>query len=75
MEQLSNAMALKTLSLGDVMHDLDPEAIATWLEQDHSHTVRYPDVAGLVVEWLMRGDLAVHPSWIKEVWARCEHIN
>lgn len=75
MEQLSNALGLEILKLGEVMHDLDAATIATWLAADHSHTVWFPDVAEAVVDWLMRGDLTVEQSWIEGVWERCRRIN
>ena len=70
MEQLSNALALKELGIGDVMHDLDAAIVATWLAADPVRRVRYPDVAGAVARWILRGDLTVDPSWVDSVWRR-----
>jgi uncharacterized protein (TIGR00661 family) len=70
MEQLSNALALKELGIGDVMHDLDAAIVATWLAADPVRRVRYPDVAGAVAKWILRGDLTVDPSWVDSVWRR-----
>lgn len=75
MEQLSNALGLELLQLGEVMHDLDAATIATWLAADHSHKLCFPDVAGAIVEWLMRGDLRIEQAWIESVWERCQRIN
>ena len=72
MEQLSNALALEKLGLGEVMHDLDAQTIATWLAAAPVHRIRYPDVAGAVADWLMRGDLAVDPAWIDSIWRRTQ---
>ncbi len=72
MEQLSNALALDQLQLGEVMHDLDPEIVARWLAAGHSPTIHYPDVAGAVTQWLMRGALEIEQTWIESVWNRCE---
>jgi uncharacterized protein (TIGR00661 family) len=35
MEQIANAAALKQLGYGRIMNDLDPKAIAHWLENPH----------------------------------------
>ena len=75
MEQLSNALALESLKLGDVMHDLDDVSVARWLESDHHHTIQFPDVAKTVVEWLMKGNLTVDQSWIESVWQRCRKVD
>ena len=74
-EQLSNALALHQLSLAEVMHDLDPATIESWLAKETRHLIRFPDVAALVVEWLMEGNLTVDPTWIRNVWDRCEKIS
>ena len=75
MEQCSNALALDTLKLGEVMDELDAATVAQWLANAHSPALRFPDVAGAVTEWLMQGDLTIEPSWIKSVWDRCERLN
>jgi len=74
-EQLSNALALDKLGLADVMHDLDAAKIETWLAKEAAHLIRFPDVAGAVVDWLLQGELEVKPSWIEDIWDRCERIN
>lgn len=75
MEQLSNALGLKTLNLGAVMHDLDAATVAAWLAADHAHTLWFPDVAESVTEWLLRGDLTVEQTWIEALWARCRRVD
>ena len=75
MEQCSNALALDTLKLGEVMDELDAATVAQWLANSHSPALRFPDVASAVTEWLMQGDLAIEPSWIRSVWDRCERLN
>ena len=70
MEQLSNALALRELGIGEVMHDLDSRIVATWLAADPARRVRYPDVAGAVARWIMRGDLTVHRAWVDSLWRR-----
>ncbi len=71
MEQLSNALGLETLGLGRVMQELDAVKLATWLAEDHPRCLGFPDVAGAVADWLLRGDSMVEPAWIQSVWAQC----
>ncbi len=75
MEQCSNALALELLKLGEVMDELDAATVPQWLAKPHSSALRFPDVAGAVTEWLMRGVLTIAPSWIESVWDRCEQLN
>ena len=75
MEQMSNALALETLRLGEVMHDLNAEHLATWLGADHSHEIRFPDTARAVAEWLMKGDLTIHQDWVESLWRGTRNIN
>ncbi len=70
MEQVSNALALELLQLGQVMQSLDAASIATWLEQSRAIHVQYPDSAQAIVDWMQRGDLLVEQSWIDGVWAQ-----
>ena len=71
MEQLSNALGLKTLQLGAVMQELEPLTVATWLAQEPVTPMGFPDVEGAVADWLLRGDLTVDPAWIASLWERC----
>ena len=68
MEQLSNALALEVLQLGQVMQTLDPATIETWLEQSRAVHVKYPDVAQRITDWLLRGDLHVDQAWVNGIW-------
>jgi len=70
LEQLSNALALELLQLGQVMNDLDPAAVETWLETGRPVRLQFPDIAQEIVDWLLRGDFRVDPSWIDGIWAR-----
>lgn len=55
-EQLSNMLALQRIGLGYTMETLDHGVFSQWLETGRGVSVRYPDVAGAVAEWLGRGD-------------------
>jgi uncharacterized protein (TIGR00661 family) len=70
LEQLSNALALELLQLGQVMQSLDSATIETWLEQSRAIRVKYPDVAKAVVDWLLGSELQVDKSWIDDIWSQ-----
>ncbi|MGZ8250679.1 MJ1255/VC2487 family glycosyltransferase [Methylomagnum sp.] len=74
LEQLSNALALDVLQLGEVMQRLDGPTIEAWLEQSRAIQVRYPDVAQAVADWLSRGELRVEKSWIDGVWSQVQRL-
>jgi len=69
MEQVSNALALELLQLGQVMQSLDPASITTWLEQSRAIQVQYPDSAQAIVDWLLQGDLRLDQAWVDAIWA------
>jgi uncharacterized protein (TIGR00661 family) len=74
MEQLSNALALEKLELGQVMQHLDGAAIGGWLEQGRAIRIVYPDVAEAVAAWLKQGDLRVDKTWIDGIWNQVRRI-
>ena len=55
MEQLSNALAISKLGLGDVMDRLDAQRIGQWLHRPAGSALGYPDVAGILARWLVKG--------------------
>ncbi|MBQ0719630.1 MAG: glycosyltransferase [Gammaproteobacteria bacterium] len=55
-EQLSNVLALQRIGLGYTMDTLDHAAFSQWLDTGRGVSVRYPDVAGAVAQWLTQGD-------------------
>ena len=69
MEQVSNALALELLQLGQVMQTLDPASIEFWLEQSRPIHVQYPDSAKAIVDWLLQGELRVDQAWVDGIWA------
>jgi len=57
MEQLSNALALEQLGWGSALPTLDAGPLGAWLESERrSTTIRYPDVANTLVDWVLRGE-------------------
>ena len=71
-EQLSNALALCQLKLGEVMHELDSTVVAYWLATERACQIRYPDVADAIVTRLMQGGDTREQTWIQSVWERTQ---
>lgn len=68
MEQLSNALALETLGLGQRMDTLCAKAIGNWLQQSSAPECHYPDVAEAVVNWLMDDQRCSVDALSKQLW-------
>lgn len=68
MEQMSNAKSLKELNLGSVMKRLDPDAVDEFLARRRMPTVRYPDVAHLIADWIAAGKWNDIDSLSRRAW-------
>ena len=68
MEQISNAAALEQLGYGHTMFDFDAQTIERWLHDAKAVRVTYPDVAKLLVQWLIDGKPAMDDEFIERVW-------
>jgi uncharacterized protein (TIGR00661 family) len=77
MEQISNAAALKQLGYGRIMNELDPKAIAHWLENPHRVRVTYPNVAKILVRWMLDGMPPIEDDFIEKSWSTVDvlHLN
>lgn len=69
LEQTSNALAIEKLKLGMSMDVLDPEVVRKWLNSDPLPPVSYPDVAGIIADWMEKGAFSNVESLVKEVWS------
>ncbi|HHP7233145.1 MAG TPA: MJ1255/VC2487 family glycosyltransferase [Desulfobacterales bacterium] len=70
LEQVSNALAVEQLGLGMVMERLDRNAVALWLEQPAGSPMSYPDVAGLITDWIESGRWEDIEGLAKQAWDR-----
>lgn len=68
LEQLSNALAITQLGLGDVMDSLDPQRIELWLQRAADPPMNYPDVAGILARWLAQGGWDDLDRLARETW-------
>jgi len=69
MEQISNAVALKQLGYGDTMTNMESRVIEKWLEKNTAVRVSYPNVAKLIVEWMLQGMPSIDKDFTEKVWA------
>jgi uncharacterized protein (TIGR00661 family) len=70
MEQLANAAAIKQLQYGEVMMELDRDTVARWLDNNRAIRIDYPDVAQILVDWMLQGMPTMTPEFIEEVWSQ-----
>lgn len=68
MEQISNAVALKELGYGHVMHDLDGLLVGQWLHNAAAVQVSYPNTAKLLVQWIRDGMPEIDTEFIESIW-------
>lgn len=74
LEQASNALAIEKLSLGSVMRELDCEIVQCWLEVPSGKRQRYPNVAGLIAEWIHSGRREDPKDLSRRVWRSVEAL-
>ncbi|MDD2759947.1 MAG: glycosyltransferase family protein [Methylomonas sp.] len=72
MEQISNAAALEQLGYGQTMFDLDTAGIEDWLHNPHAVHVTYPNVAKILVQWLLDGMPEMDKTFIENVWDKVD---
>jgi uncharacterized protein (TIGR00661 family) len=72
-EQVSNAKALVDLKLGSAMQRLDPEAVDAFIARRTARTVRYPDVARLVADWIGAGDWSDPAALSRSAWEQTRY--
>lgn len=72
MEQISNAAALEQLGYGHTMYDMDVEVIENWLHNPHSVHITYPNIAQVLVQWLLSGMPPITKEFTEKVWDTVE---
>lgn len=69
-EQLSNALALRRLGWGQTVEELEADALGAWLASARpSGGMRYPDVAGALVDWLLAGEWRQQADLWEALWS------
>lgn len=69
LEQTANALALRTLGLGDSMDTLNAATVQNWLVRDPVPARHYPDVAQLIADWVTRGDWKDTERLVARAWS------
>jgi len=72
MEQISNAAALEQLGYGRTMYDLDTTEIEEWLHNPHAVRVTYPNIAKVLVQWILDGMPEMDREFTEHVWGGVE---
>lgn len=67
-EQQSNGLALEALGIGRVSQHITTTAIRDWLPSRHGQAIGYPDVAGEIADWIVRGNLDDPAPLIRSLW-------
>lgn len=68
MEQISNAAALRHLGYGHTMNKIDPVIIGEWLRLNHTVRITYPNIAGVIVDWIQDGMPAMNIEFTEKIW-------
>ncbi|WP_375752465.1 MJ1255/VC2487 family glycosyltransferase [Vibrio sp. HN007] len=71
-EQESNVATLETLGLAHSMEHLDPTALRKWLDEQGAERVNYPDVAGHISDWILKGDWEDQKELWKSLWSKVD---
>jgi hypothetical protein len=74
MEQISNAVALKQLGHGDVIHYHDTAMFMRWLDKPNPVPRPYPNVARAIVDWIRSGMVQDTKGLAQEVWEQYQYI-
>ncbi len=77
MEQISNAKALHQLGYGQTMNDMDASIIEKWLYDERAVQITYPNIAAVLVKWILEGMPEMNADFIESVWKTVDvrHIN
>jgi uncharacterized protein (TIGR00661 family) len=69
MEQVSNAIALEKLGIGEVMSRLDPEKVKQWIDGPSQAALQYPDVAAKIAKFIDEGYSGDIGAFARKVWS------
>ncbi len=73
-EQTSNAIALEKLGLGMSMTTLSSSAVSRWLRESDGKPAHYPNVAKVLAEWMVQGDLSDPKSLAATLWSKVQYL-
>lgn len=67
-EQQSNVATLEILGLASSMERLDTATVRHWLKEQRAESVKYPDVAKALANWVLLGDWDSKKALSKQLW-------
>ncbi|WP_367988151.1 MJ1255/VC2487 family glycosyltransferase [Vibrio sp. NTOU-M3] len=73
-EQLSNVATLEELGLAVGMEHLDAAKVREWLDDSRGETIRYPNVAKAIVEWLLEGNWDCNKKLSNDLWSQVDWL-
>ncbi|MDF2153244.1 MJ1255/VC2487 family glycosyltransferase [Vibrio sp. CAU 1672] len=71
-EQQSNVATLEALGLAGTMDHLDVSTVRHWLGQQQAESVKYPDVAQAIVDWIMQGSWGSADMLSRQLWEQVD---
>ncbi|KMT64319.1 MJ1255/VC2487 family glycosyltransferase [Catenovulum maritimum] len=71
-EQASNAHTLELLGLATVMNQLNFETVETWLENNQSGQVIFPDDPQPLIDWILKGQYQDTAELRKQLWQQVQ---
>lgn len=71
-EQQSNVATLEDLGLATAMDSLDISTVRQWLKEQQAESVKYPDVAQAIVNWVLQGAWDSQEELSKQLWEQVD---
>ena len=69
-EQHSNALALESLGWGRAMMNLSPAIVEDWLSDTQAVTLKYPDTAAIVADYIAQGAKGNIEQLVNKLWSQ-----
>lgn len=71
-EQQSNVATLEDLGLATSMDGLEISTVRRWLKEQHAESVKYPDVAQAVADWVLQGAWDSQEELSRQLWEQVD---
>ncbi|MGY0616576.1 MJ1255/VC2487 family glycosyltransferase [Vibrio sp. FJH11] len=71
-EQQSNVATLEDLGLATSMDSLDISTVRYWLKEQQAESVKYPDVAQAIVNWVLQGAWDSQEELSRQLWEQVD---
>ncbi|EPF7975952.1 glycosyltransferase [Vibrio harveyi] len=71
-EQQSNVATLEDLGLASSMENLDISTVRQWLKEQQAESVKYPDVAKAIANWVLQGAWDTPEKLSEQLWEQVD---